>query len=108
MPKIDKKTFKVLPRTNIQIYKFENKQTYFCRFYIGRIHNKSGRFEKSLKTKSTNLGNISQWSLHFGFTRSNLKAKVKQHLGQGIACLRDCLRTPDAAVKGSDVNAAYR
>ena len=56
----------------------------------------------------TNFGNICQRPHHFGFTRSNLKAKVKQHLGQGIACLRDCLRTPDAAVKGSDVNAAYR
>ena len=54
MPKIDKQTLKVLPRTNIQIYKFKNKNTYFCRFYIGRIHNKSGRFEKSTKTKNIN------------------------------------------------------
>ena len=51
MPKINKSTLKMLPRNNIRIYKFENKQTYFCSFYVGTIHFKSGKFEKSLKTK---------------------------------------------------------
>ena len=54
MPKINKNTLKVLPRNNIRIYKFENKQTYFCSFYVGTIHFKSGKFEKSLKTKNIN------------------------------------------------------
>ena len=56
MPKIDKKTLKILPRTNIRIYKFENRQTYFCSFYIGLGHTnkKSGKFEKTLQTKNVN------------------------------------------------------
>ena len=54
MPKIDKKTLKILPRNNVWVYKFERKNTYFCRFYIGKIHNNSGRFEKSCKTKNIN------------------------------------------------------
>ena len=54
MPKIDKKTLKILPRTNIRIYKFENRNTYFCSFYIGLGHTnkKSGKFEKTLQTKA--------------------------------------------------------
>jgi integrase len=54
MPKINKNTLKVLPRNNIRIYKFENKQTYFCSFYVGTIHFKSGKFERSTKTKNIN------------------------------------------------------
>ena len=56
MPKIDKKTLKILPRTNIRIYKFENRHTYFCSFYIGLGHTnkKSGKFEKTLQTKNVN------------------------------------------------------
>ena len=56
MPKIDKKTLKILPRTNIRIYKFENRNTYFCSFYIGLGHTnkKSGKFEKTLQTKNVN------------------------------------------------------
>ena len=56
MPKIDKKTLKILPRTKVWIYKFEKKNTYFCRFYVGLGHKniKSGKFEKTLKTKNIN------------------------------------------------------
>ena len=54
MPKINKKTLTILPRHNIRIYKFENRHTYFCSFYIGLGHKgkKSGKFEKTLKTKN--------------------------------------------------------
>ena len=54
MPKINKETMKVF-RNGISIYKYQNKNTYFCRFYVGRTNNqysKSGRFEKSTKTKN--------------------------------------------------------
>lgn len=56
MPKIDKTSLKILPKTKIWIYKFQNKETYFCRFYIGLGHKnyKSGKFEKTLKTKNVN------------------------------------------------------
>ena len=54
MPKINKDSLKILPKNKIWIYKFENKNTYFCRFYIGLGHKKykSGKFEKTLKTKN--------------------------------------------------------
>lgn len=52
MPKINKSTIKILPRTGIRIYKFENKNTYFCRFYVGTCHYNSGKLEKSLNTKN--------------------------------------------------------
>lgn len=56
MPKINKETIKVF-RNGISVYKYQNKQTYFCRFYVGRNnkqYSKSGRFEKSTKTKNIN------------------------------------------------------
>ena len=56
MPKINKETMKVF-RNGISVYKYQNKQTYFCRFYVGRNnkqYSKSGRFEKSTKTKNIN------------------------------------------------------
>jgi len=54
MPKIDKTTLKKIPRLKISIYKYENKNTYFCRFYVGKIHYKSGYKEIGLKTKNIN------------------------------------------------------
>ena len=51
MSKIDKQTLKILPKTKIRIYKFLNQNTYFCRFFVGRKYFKSGRFEKTCKTK---------------------------------------------------------
>ena len=56
MPKINKETLKVF-KNGISVYKYQNKQTYFCRFYVGRNnkqYSKSGRFEKSTKTKNIN------------------------------------------------------
>ena len=56
MPKINKETMKVF-RNGISVYKYQNKQTYFFRFYVGRNnkqYSKSGRFEKSTKTKNIN------------------------------------------------------
>ena len=54
MPKIDKTTLKKIPRLKISIYKYENKNTYFCRFYVGKIHYKSGYKEIGLRTKNIN------------------------------------------------------
>ncbi|MCX7337458.1 MAG: hypothetical protein NTY78_04825 [Pelagibacterales bacterium] len=54
MSKIDKQTLKILPKTKIRIYKFVNQNTYFCRFFVGRKYFKSGRFEKTCKTKNIN------------------------------------------------------
>jgi len=54
MPVIDKSTVKKIPRLKISIYKYENKNTYFCRFYVGKIHYKSGYKEIGLKTKNIN------------------------------------------------------
>jgi len=54
MPKIDKTTLKKIPRLKISIYKYESKNTYFCRFYVGKIHYKSGYKEIRLKTKNIN------------------------------------------------------
>ena len=57
MSKIDKQTLKILPKTKIRIYKFVNQNTYFCRFFVGRKYFKSGRFEKTCKTKKIGLFN---------------------------------------------------
>ena len=46
---IDKTTLKKIPRLKISIYKYKNKNTYFCRFYVGKVHYKSGYKEISLK-----------------------------------------------------------
>lgn len=92
MPKIDKKTFKVLPRTNIQIYKFENKQTYFCRFYIGRIHNKSGRFEKSLKTKNINEAITKATELHRNWFNQNNGTTKKEQIDFDLEIAQPFLR----------------
>jgi integrase len=54
MSKIDKQTLKILPRTKISVYKFVNQNTYFCRFFVGRKYFKSGRFEKTCKTRNIN------------------------------------------------------
>jgi len=53
MPVIDKKTLTKLPRTNIQIYKFDKGKNYYCRFHIGSGHGvKSKRYEKCLNTQN--------------------------------------------------------
>ena len=54
MPKIDKRTLKKIPRLKISIFKYENKNTYFCKFYVGKIHYKSGYKEIGLRTKNIN------------------------------------------------------
>ena len=56
MPKIDKSTLKILPKQKIRIYKFENKKTYTCSFYIGTGYKKypSNHFQKTCKTKNIN------------------------------------------------------
>ena len=52
MPKIDRDTLIILPRTNIKIYKLENGKNYYCKFYVGNGFKKirSKRFEKCLNT----------------------------------------------------------
>jgi len=56
MPKINKETLKILPRTNIQIYKFEKGKNYYCQFYIGAGHKDypSKRYQRCLKTQNIN------------------------------------------------------
>lgn len=56
MPKINKETLKILPKTNIQIYKFEKGKNYYCQFYIGSGHKDypSKRFQQCLKTQNIN------------------------------------------------------
>ena len=54
MPVIDKSTVKKIPRLKISIYKYKDKNTYFCRFYVGKIHYKSGYKEIALRTKNIN------------------------------------------------------
>ena len=80
MPKIDKKTLKVLPRTNIQIYKFEKGKTYFCRFFVGSgFKNKnSKREERTLKTKNINEAISKAKELYKNWFRENPDTKAKR------------------------------
>ena len=77
MPKIDKKTLTVLPRTKIQIYKFEKGKVYFCRFFIGSgfKNYKSKRFEKTLKTKNINEAISRAKELYRNWFRENPDTK---------------------------------
>ena len=83
MPKINKDTLKILPRTKIWIYKFENKNTYFCRFYVGLGHKnyKSGKFEKTLKTKNINDAITKANELYKEWFRehTDTKQQVREH-----------------------------
>ena len=83
MPVIDKKTLKILPRTKIWIYKFENKNTYFCRFYVGLGHKnyKSGKFEKTLKTKNIKEAIKKATELYKEWFRehTDTKQQVREH-----------------------------
>ena len=55
MPKINKDSLKILPKTNIQIYKFEQGKNYYCHFYIGSHKGYSSkRLQKCLKTQNIN------------------------------------------------------
>ena len=80
MPKINKNTLKVLPRNNIRIYKFENKQTYFCSFYVGTIHFKSGKFERSTKTKNINQAISKANELYRNWFIENPSTLTKKHI----------------------------
>jgi len=83
VPKINKDTLKILPRTKIWIYKFENKNTYFCRFYVGLGHKnyKSGKFEKTLKTKNINEAITKANELYKEWFRehTDTKQQVREH-----------------------------
>ena len=83
MPKINKDSLKILPRTKIWIYKFENKNTYFCRFYVGLGHKnyKSGKFEKTLKTKNINDAITKANELYKEWFRehTDTKQQVREH-----------------------------
>jgi hypothetical protein len=53
MPKIDKKTIKLLPKhRSLKIYKKENFPNYYCSFYVGSNIMKSGNKEISLRTSN--------------------------------------------------------
>jgi len=83
VPKINKDSLKILPRTKIWIYKFENKNTYFCRFYVGLGHKnyKSGKFEKTLKTKNINEAITKANELYKEWFRehTDTKQQVREH-----------------------------
>jgi len=83
VPKINKDSLKILPRTKIWIYKFENKNTYFCRFYVGLGHKnyKSGKFEKTLKTKNINDAITKANELYKEWFRehTDTKQQVREH-----------------------------
>ncbi len=83
MPKINKDSLKILPRTKIWIYKFENKNTYFCRFYVGLGHKnyKSCKFEKTLKTKNINEAITKANELYKEWFRehTDTKQQVREH-----------------------------
>ena len=87
MPKINKDTLKILPRSNVWVYKFENKNTYFCRFYIGKIHSKSGRFEKSLKTKNINeaITKANEFYRNWFIDNKNTTVKILRSIDLDIA-----------------------
>ena len=78
MPKVNKETFKILPKTNIQIYKFEQGKNYYCQFYIGSGHKgySSKRFQKCLKTQNINDA-ISKATEHYKewFKNGQLKSE---------------------------------
>ena len=83
MPKINKDSLKILPRTKIWIYKFENKNTYFCRFYVGLGHKnyKSGKFEKTLKTKNINdaITKANEFYKEWFREHTDTKQQVREH-----------------------------
>jgi hypothetical protein len=55
MPKILKDTIKKIERKpSLKIYKKETTKNYYCSFYVGFAHFKSGNKEKSLKTSNVN------------------------------------------------------
>ena len=72
---IDKTTLKKIPRLKISIYKYKNKNTYFCRFYVGKVHYKSGYKEISLKTKNINEA-ISKANTEFTHDIKELHSRV--------------------------------
>jgi len=53
MPKIKKETIKLIPKIHsLKIYKKENRNNYYCSFYVGTNIMKSGNKEISLKTEN--------------------------------------------------------
>ena len=55
MPKILKDTVKKLERKpTLKIYKKDHSKNYYCSFYVGFAHFKSGNKEQSLKTSNVN------------------------------------------------------
>jgi ribosomal protein S18 len=53
MPKILKNTIKKIPsKQSLRIYKKSNSQNYYCSFYVGYSTMKSGKKEKTLRTKN--------------------------------------------------------
>ena len=82
MPKIDKSTLKILPRTNIQIYKLVNGKNYYCKFYVGSGFKniKSKRFEKCLNTaniKDAEKYSKAHWKTWFQNNPSAINEDVK-------------------------------
>ena len=53
MPKIKKETIKQIPKIHsLKIYKKENRNNYYCSFYVGTNIMKSGNKEISLYTEN--------------------------------------------------------
>ena len=91
MPKINKETRKVF-RNGISVYKYQNKHTYFCRFYVGRNnkqYSKSGRFERSTKTKNINEAISKANELYRNWFIENPSTKTKKHIDFDIEIAQD-------------------
>ncbi len=56
MPKILKDTIKLIPsKPTLKIFKKDRSQNYYCSFYVGTTHFKSGNKEQSLKTPNVKI-----------------------------------------------------
>ncbi|MDB2441989.1 hypothetical protein N9W20_01550 [Candidatus Pelagibacter bacterium] len=56
MPKILKETIKLIPsRPTLKIFKKTRSQNYYCSFYVGTTHFKSGNKEQSLQTPNVKV-----------------------------------------------------
>lgn len=53
MPKIVKNSIKFFERTpTLKIFKYDNSKKFYCSFYVGTQHTRSGNVEKSCKTEN--------------------------------------------------------
>jgi len=72
MPKIKKDTIKTIPKIHsLKIYKKENRNNYYCSFYVGTSILKSGNKELSLRTVNVNDALKKARSTFINWTKNN-------------------------------------